>query len=89
MVNHGPHKKQKIRSAEQTPWYDPTKISNPSLGGNGYSENTRRITVHLYNDVGRKNYLHIQNTTLPNLPHPNTVEEYIQKETDIGGNVRF
>ena len=89
MVNHGPHKRQKIRPAEQTPRYGPTNIPDPSLGGNGYSEDTRRIAVDLYNDVGRNHYLHIRNTTMPSLPHPDTVEEYIQRETDLGRNVRF
>mmetsp|Transcript_24047 Transcript_24047/g.24331 ORF Transcript_24047/g.24331 Transcript_24047/m.24331 type:complete len:90 (+) Transcript_24047:241-510(+) len=89
MVNHCPHKKSKIHPAEQTPQYGPTNIPNPSLGGNGYSEDTRRIAVDLYNDVGRNNYLHNRDTTMPNLPHPDTVEEYLQRETDIGQNMQF
>ena len=47
MVNHGPHKRQKIRPVEQTPRYGTTNIPDPSLGGNGYSEDTRRNTILL------------------------------------------
>jgi len=32
---------------EQTPRYGPTNIPDPSLGGNGYSEDTRRNTILL------------------------------------------
>ena len=46
MVDHGPHKRQKVRPSEQTPWFGPTNISNLSLEGNGYSEDTRRIATY-------------------------------------------
>ena len=89
MVNHRPHKKQKIRPPLQQPRYGPIDLPNPSIGGNGYPESTRRIADELYNDVGRVTYLQLRNTTIPNLPHPVTVERYQQCINTTGSNIHM
>ena len=89
MVNHRPHKKQKIRPPLQQPRYGPNDVPDPSLGGNGYPESTRRIADELYNDVGRVYYLQLRNTTIPNLPHPVTVERYQQHINTTGSNIHM
>jgi len=63
MVNHRPQKRQKIRPALQTPMHGPNDIPDPSLGGLGFDESTRRLVVDFYRDHGREGYRDLRATT--------------------------
>jgi len=89
MVNGNPDKKLTVRDRLQTPRYGPTNIPVPSMGGQGYSEDTRVIAVELYNDVGRVRYLQYRDTTMPHLPHPRSCRRFMKRLAEIGMNVRM
>jgi len=95
MVNHRPQKRQKIRPALQTPMHGPNNIPDPSLGGVGYDETTRRLVVDFYNDLGREGYRDLRDNAIPNIhgmpnfPAVSTVERYIARENNLGRNVRM
>ena len=95
MVNHDPDKEPNIRPALETPRYDPANVPDPFLGGDGYSEDVRRMVVDLYAEQGREDYMQMrQNAPInlhghPNLPHWRTVERYIERINTTGRNIRY
>ena len=95
MVNHNPHKRQKIRPALQTPMHGPNDIPDPSQGGFGYSESTRQLVVEFYRDLGRVDYADLRANAIPNIHGmPNllcltSVESYIARENHLGRNIRM
>ena len=75
--------------------HGPNDIPDPTQGGVGYDESTRRIVVEFYTDLGREDYVDLRDNVtpnihnMPNLPCVTSVEYYIARENHLGKNMKL